>query len=124
MSQAQPGWPLVIGPCPAPRDAARAAMVCRPARVETARAARSKPAMARLRWGSRRNASLSAVSGCRRATRHGGVHGGGVRLVVDEVSGVASGHGHVEDHEVVLLNGLVDFKAQAGERGAEQLAVA
>jgi len=52
---------------------------------------------------------------------HGGVHGGGARLVGDEVAGVAPGHGHVEDHQVTVLGGLVDLKAQTGERGAQPL---
>jgi hypothetical protein len=34
---------------------------------------------------------------------------------------VASGHGHVQDHQVVPFGGLVDLEAQAGERGAEPL---
>src|SRR6476619_2606417 len=56
--------------------------------------------------------------------RHDAVHGGGAGPEADEVAGMAARQGHVQDHQVVALDDLVDLEAQAGERLAEPLAEA
>src|SRR5690348_7206442 len=53
--------------------------------------------------------------------RYDAVHDCGAGPEVHEVAGMAARHGHVQDHQVVALDGLVDLEAEAGECLAEPL---